>query len=412
MGDLTMLSMLLDLCLSDKEQYGSKASVLGELIKSGEEVPSGFALSSEFFTQFLEYNNFHYSTQDYLAYNEEIYNFILDGQFSSEMEINLLGFFNNMKNKEIQGNEKLLGTLNEVIETVVTLNYEIKVQETVDNLKLMLSLHPDFAKAIELESGILQTLPKTLETIKTALINNIRLTWLKDINKAIEAHRLGKFIQTDLASNPDNIDEVAMRISKISEEKRNLVIKAIKLRRKISLKYASIDMSTRQQVTKLNKLLSKKRKTVSLVQLKGQVSYTKLLTVFPCWIMSIDDVARVFPLQAGLFDYLIVDEASQCNQATALHLAFRAKRMIVVGDEKQMKNPNVRFLSDNLVQVLLSRHGLGTHHKAEFLHGRESLLSLSNFSANSNEFLNEHFRCEPPIIAGAIKNFMITSYEY
>ncbi|KJS13643.1 MAG: hypothetical protein VR67_03305 [Peptococcaceae bacterium BRH_c8a] len=308
-------------------------------------------------------------------------------------------------NKEIQGNEKLLGTLNEVIETVVTLNYEIKVQETVDNLKLMLSLHPDFAKAIELESGILQTLPKTLETIKTALINNIRLTWLKDINKAIEAHRLGKFIQTDLASNPDNIDEVAMRISKISEEKRNLVIKAIKLRRKISLKYASIDMSTRQQVTKLNKLLSKKRKTVSLVQLKGQVSYTKLLTVFPCWIMSIDDVARVFPLQAGLFDYLIVDEASQCNQATALHLAFRAKRMIVVGDEKQMKNPNVRFLSDNLVQVLLSRHGLGTHHKAEFLHGRESLLSLSNFSANSNEFLNEHFRCEPPIIAWSNKEF-------
>ncbi|MCM1992233.1 PEP/pyruvate-binding domain-containing protein [Oceanirhabdus seepicola] len=98
-----MLSMLSELCLSNKNQYGSKASTLGELIKSGEEVPNGFALSSEFFMQFLEYNNFNYCTQDYLAYNEEIYNFILNGQFSYEMETNLLEFFNNIQSKEFQG---------------------------------------------------------------------------------------------------------------------------------------------------------------------------------------------------------------------------------------------------------------------------------------------------------------------
>ncbi|MCX7771470.1 MAG: AAA domain-containing protein, partial [Proteobacteria bacterium] len=78
-------------------------------------------------------------------------------------------------------------------------------------------------------------------------------------------------------------------------------------------------------------------------------------------------------LKAGLFDYLIVDEASQCNQATALHLAYRAKRMIVVGDEKQMKNPNTQFLSDTVVRLNLSKHGLDRHPKAEFFHGRKSL---------------------------------------
>jgi phosphoenolpyruvate synthase/pyruvate phosphate dikinase len=51
--------MLSDLCLSNKEQYGTKASSLGELLKNGVQVPNGFALSSEFFMQFLSYNNFN-----------------------------------------------------------------------------------------------------------------------------------------------------------------------------------------------------------------------------------------------------------------------------------------------------------------------------------------------------------------
>jgi hypothetical protein len=47
-----------------------------------------------------------------------------------------------------------------------------------------------------------------------------------------------------------------------------------------------------------------------------------------------------------------VDEASQCNQATALHLAYRAKRMVVVGDEKQLPNSTVQWLT---VEQLNSR---------------------------------------------------------
>lgn len=98
-----MLSMLSNLCLSNKTEYGIKASALGELMKRGEEVPNGFALSSEFFIEFLHYNNFQYSPEDYLAYNEEICKIILNGEFSSEMETKLLKFFKNIKNKEVQG---------------------------------------------------------------------------------------------------------------------------------------------------------------------------------------------------------------------------------------------------------------------------------------------------------------------
>lgn len=89
-----MLSMLADLRESDKVQYGAKASALGELIRSGEKVPIGFALSLEFFMRFLEYNNFSYSAGDYLTYNAEICKVILKGSFSPDMERGLLKFFN------------------------------------------------------------------------------------------------------------------------------------------------------------------------------------------------------------------------------------------------------------------------------------------------------------------------------
>lgn len=91
-----MLSMLSDLTLNDRIQYGTKASALGELMNNGEKVPDGFALSSEFFMKFLEDNNFPYTVEDYLSYNSEIRSFILNGLFSSDMETNLSKFFNSI----------------------------------------------------------------------------------------------------------------------------------------------------------------------------------------------------------------------------------------------------------------------------------------------------------------------------
>lgn len=57
-------------------------------------------------------------------------------------------------------------------------------------------------------------------------------------------------------------------------------------------------------------------------------------------------VSRLFPLQAGLFDVVIFDEASQLPVESTLPALFRAKRMVVSGDEKQM--PPSRFFGSHL----------------------------------------------------------------
>ena len=66
----------------------------------------------------------------------------------------------------------------------------------------------------------------------------------------------------------------------------------------------------------------------------------------PVWMMNPEMVSRLFPLRAGLFDVVIFDEASQLPVESALPALFRAKRMVVSGDEKQM--PPSRFFGSHL----------------------------------------------------------------
>ena len=106
-----------------------------------------------------------------------------------------------------------------------------------------------------------------------------------------------------------------------------------------------------------------------------------------------------FPLESGLFDLVIVDEASQCSLANVLPLTYRAKRLAVVGDPCQL-NPIVS-LSDRLLQEIATQTGFdnddlrerGIHHK----YG--SAYSAFEFAARPQTpvLLNEHYRCHPHI---------------
>ena len=114
-----------------------------------------------------------------------------------------------------------------------------------------------------------------------------------------------------------------------------------------------------------------------------------------------------FPLESALFDLVIVDEASQCNLATVLPLAYRAKRLAVVGDPCQL-NPIVS-ISDGLLQEIATQSEFdnddlrerGIHHK----YG--SSYSAFEYAARPQTpvVLNEHYRCHPHIARWFNKTF-------
>jgi hypothetical protein len=74
-----------------------------------------------------------------------------------------------------------------------------------------------------------------------------------------------------------------------------------------------------------------------------------LMQLRPIWLMNPDTASQLLPLRAGMFDVIIYDEASQIPIENALPTLYRAKRVVISGDEKQMPPTSVfmkRFNDD------------------------------------------------------------------
>ena len=119
------------------------------------------------------------------------------------------------------------------------------------------------------------------------------------------------------------------------------------------------------------------------------------------WACTALSMRPTFRLDRGLFDLVIIDEASQCSLATALPLAYRAKRLAVIGDPHQLTP--VVTLSDAHVRKIaaserfdnddLARRGI--HHKE----GSAYLAFEQAVAPDPHQpiVLDEHYRCHPHI---------------
>lgn len=62
----------------------------------------------------------------------------------------------------------------------------------------------------------------------------------------------------------------------------------------------------------------------------------EVFRLLPCWMASPEAVSTLFPMEAGLFDLVIFDEASQCYAEYGLPAVFRGKQLVVTGDSQQL----------------------------------------------------------------------------
>lgn len=125
----------------------------------------------------------------------------------------------------------------------------------------------------------------------------------------------------------------------------------------------------------------------------------------PCWIMPHSRVSESLPPEFGIFDLVIVDEASQSTLAS-LPALFRAKQILVVGDDKQVSPDNVG-LNMEQANALVARH-LGSQVPlfVEPMRQESSLYDLASVIFGADRFmLREHFRCTAPIIEFSKRQF-------
>ena len=114
-----------------------------------------------------------------------------------------------------------------------------------------------------------------------------------------------------------------------------------------------------------------------------------LLAGFPLWSTTNLSVSTAVPLEAGLFDLVIVDEASQSDIASALPLLYRARRAVVFGDNQQLRH--IATLPPATEHQLMTQYGLFTGDEA-YGYIQNSLfdVALSAPTANVHRLLRNY----------------------
>lgn len=128
------------------------------------------------------------------------------------------------------------------------------------------------------------------------------------------------------------------------------------------------------------------------------IGFEALQRFLPGWAGTGHSANNILPKPA-LFDLVVIDEAAQCPIPVVLTMLMRAKRALIIGDPHQI--PPITNLSKAVDDHVRRRHRLGE----DWLQGRslqfrsESVYSACAAVANEEFLLDEHYRCDPAIIA-------------
>jgi hypothetical protein len=161
-------------------------------------------------------------------------------------------------------------------------------------------------------------------------------------------------------------------------------------------------LTGRTSLLKMEKIFQERRGNIKK-EIFATIDFGKVLQALPVWICTSGEIANILPLQAGLFDLLIIDEASQCDVASSVPLLYRAKSTIIVGDPNQLRH--VSFLSKKRETVLKQKYQI---QDLDLNYRKQSVLDLVNRQIDSLDniiFLDEHFRSPPDIIGFSNQTF-------
>jgi len=132
---------------------------------------------------------------------------------------------------------------------------------------------------------------------------------------------------------------------------------------------------------------------------KFSSDFISLIDDFYVWIVTNLSARKSIPLEAKVFDIVVIDEASQCDILSALPLLYRAKSAIIIGDPNQLKN--ITILSSKKEKEIAKKHGV-ENLLPDWSYRSKSIYDLAESklldSGRQPQLLSFHYRCHPDII--------------
>nr|QGT49657.1 hypothetical protein Melaina855_0440 [uncultured Candidatus Melainabacteria bacterium] len=208
-------------------------------------------------------------------------------------------------------------------------------------------------------------------------------------------------IETDIQKT-GNLHVMMEQIRQMKKKQGSLAINILKSSRRESLKALLRDVKKVGRIKiHARALISRKKKSND--NILETEDFKPLLDAFPCWCVTTYAVSDSLPLKPGMFDVAIIDEASQCDIASCFPIMYRAKRTVVVGDDKQL--PHLSFLEKAKEQSFLSQYGIPDKYQLMWRFRTNSMFDLADYYSMNSVMLDEHFRSLPPIINFSNKEF-------
>lgn len=116
----------------------------------------------------------------------------------------------------------------------------------------------------------------------------------------------------------------------------------------------------------------------------------------PVWIMPIYRIAEQLHIRPGMFDVVIVDEASQAG-AEAVFLQYLAPRIVVIGDDKQV-SPAAVGVDEQQLRDLAEQVLPDDPRRSSWQDPKCSFFDVARQYFGCDLVLKEHRRCVPEII--------------
>lgn len=194
--------------------------------------------------------------------------------------------------------------------------------------------------------------------------------------KHIEMMEMSSREILDSFDKPENIK---YRIDRLIIEKRKIVPDIIKNKLNNKIK-------DREKYSNIRYESEKKRNKMSLRRFVHSFYDEGLMDLLPCWLVTPEVVSTVFPLEEGIFDLVIFDEASQMFIENSIPSIYRAKSVVIAGDDKQLQpNDLYKIKTDDSLEEYKEEYESKMNIEAK------SLLELAKYKYESIT-LNYHYR--------------------
>ena len=275
----------------------------------------------------------------------------------------------------------------------------------IDTIK---SLSEDFEKNLE-KSGFFASVNKytAINKLKKVLqIDDFELNQgnLLKLNEELELADIickAKDIEEEIQSM-GNIHVITEKIRTLKKKQKKLVTDILINKRREALKGLMRDQFKRQRLFIHSKSLIERKKSLQNRLLEAE-DFKPLLEAFPCWCVTTYAVSGSLPMKPGLFDVAIIDEASQCDIASCFPILYRAKKAVIVGDDKQL--PHLSFLETAKEQSFMSKYEVADRYQLMWRFRTNSMFDIANYYSMHPVLLDEHFRSLPPIINFSNREF-------